>query len=175
MSDHERDQALELLRDSQLIERVLADYETCGRVGEPTNKLVAYLACVSRLLPQPLAIQVQSSSASGKTSLMDAALAVAEEEGVAQAAYALKLLQSDGRLRTGTTGKEQGPGRQLTTSYELQGPLMMSLTTTASKPDAELASRCLTLYVIAADFGHSGTAAGGLHPSNRLAASNVSS
>ena len=51
-----REAALELLRDARLTERILADYETCGLVGEETNKLVCYLACTSRRLPQPLAV-----------------------------------------------------------------------------------------------------------------------
>ena len=43
-------------------------------VGEKTNKLVAYLAATSRKLDSPLAVLVQSSSAAGKSSLMDAVL-----------------------------------------------------------------------------------------------------
>ena len=49
-------------------------------MGENTNKLLAYLAAVSRLLPDPLAVLVQSSSASGKSSLLDAVLAFVPEE-----------------------------------------------------------------------------------------------
>jgi len=65
LSDARREAALELLRDPQLIERILADYETCGPVGEETNKLLCYLACTSRQLAQPLAVLIQSSSAAG--------------------------------------------------------------------------------------------------------------
>jgi len=179
LTDPERDAALDLLRSPQLTDRILADYEACGLVGEETNKLVCYLACVSRLLPQPLAVLIQSASAAGKTALMDATLAfappehqirysamtgqslyymhrhnlkhkilaVAEEEGVAQASYALKLLQSDGRLRIAAAGKNQGNGRQETQSYEVEGPVMMFLSTTNEHPDPELANRCLTLHV----------------------------
>ena len=59
MTDAERREALELLEDPQLIPRVLADYEACGLVGEEVNKLVCYLACTSRLLPQPLSVLIQ--------------------------------------------------------------------------------------------------------------------
>src|SRR5208283_5186026 len=62
MADEERAAALELLRDPRLLDRVLCDFEKCGAVGEETNKKVSYLAAVSRLLPKPLAIVVQSSS-----------------------------------------------------------------------------------------------------------------
>ena len=56
------------------MDRILADFDRCGLVGEETNKLVCYLGCVSRLLDRPLAVMIQSSSAAGKTTLMDAAL-----------------------------------------------------------------------------------------------------
>lgn len=72
--------ALELLRAPNLVERILADLEACGIVGEKTNKLVAYLAASSRKLDAPLAVLVQSSSAAGKSSLMDAVLALMPAE-----------------------------------------------------------------------------------------------
>jgi DNA primase len=80
MSDPEREAALALLRDPQLLDRILADFERAGVVGEETNKLMGYLAAVSRKLPEPLAIIIQSASAAGKTSLMDAVLAFVPPE-----------------------------------------------------------------------------------------------
>lgn len=80
IDDTERTAALELLRDPHLLERILADFERCGVVGEQTNKLVGYLAAVSRKLEEPLAVIIQSSSAAGKSSLMDAVLALVPEE-----------------------------------------------------------------------------------------------
>jgi hypothetical protein len=53
-------------------------------VGEATNKLVGYLAAVSRLLERPLAVVIQSSSAAGKSSLMDAVLAFVPQEARTQ-------------------------------------------------------------------------------------------
>ena len=120
--------ALALLQASDLIARIVSDFERAGLVGEPNNALVGYLAAVSRKLKQPLAVLIQSTSAAGESTLMDAVLnfmpeaervqysamtgqslfylgekdlqhkilAIAEEEGVRQAAYALKLLQSQG-------------------------------------------------------------------------------
>ena len=63
-----------------LLDRILADFARCGVVGEETNKLVGYIAAVSRHLEAPLAVMVQSSSAAGKSSLMDAMLAFVPEE-----------------------------------------------------------------------------------------------
>ena len=74
MADAEVKEALALLRDPLLMNRVLADFGRCGVVGEEVNKQVAYLAAVSRKLDKPLAVMVQSSSAAGKSSLMEAVL-----------------------------------------------------------------------------------------------------
>ena len=53
MTDVERQDALELLRDPQLFERLLADFRRCGVVGEETNKLVGYLAATSLFVSSP--------------------------------------------------------------------------------------------------------------------------
>jgi len=75
MTEEEKTAALDLLRDPCLLDRVIADFARCGLSGEETNVLTAYLAATSRKLQSPLGIVVQSSSAAGKTSLMDAVLA----------------------------------------------------------------------------------------------------
>jgi DNA primase catalytic core len=80
LTDEETAAALELLKDPRLLERILEDFRRCGVVGEETNKLVGYLAAVSRKLEDPLAVVIQSSSAAGKSSLMDAVLALMPEE-----------------------------------------------------------------------------------------------
>ena len=80
MSEAEQAEALALLRSPELLARIVADFDACGLVGEATNKLVGYLAATSRKLGGPLAIVVQSSSAAGKSSLMDAVLAFMPEE-----------------------------------------------------------------------------------------------
>ena len=80
LSEEERAEALALLRDPRLLDRIVEDFARCGVVGEETNKLVSYLGVVSRHLDAPLAAIVQSSSAAGKSSLMDAVLAFVPEE-----------------------------------------------------------------------------------------------
>jgi DNA primase len=87
LSDEETAAALALLKDPRLLDRILEDFRRCGVVGEETNKLVGYLAAVSRKLDEPLAVVIQSSSAAGKSSLMEAVLAfMPEEERVKYAA-----------------------------------------------------------------------------------------
>ena len=76
----DREAALELLRDPKLLDRIVEDFARCGMVGEETNKLVGYLGVVSRHLDTPLAVIVQSSSAAGKSSLMEAVLAFLPDE-----------------------------------------------------------------------------------------------
>ncbi|HCD7569995.1 TPA: toprim domain-containing protein, partial [Pseudomonas aeruginosa] len=179
LSAEDEQSALELLRAPKLIERIEADLARCGVVGESSNLLAGYLAAVSRKLDQPLAVLIQSSSAAGKSSLMDAVLnlmpeeeciqysamtgqslfylgetdlqhrilAIAEEEGVRQAAYALKLLQSDGELTIASTGKDEATGNLVTKQYRVQGPVMLMLTTTAIDIDEELLNRCLVLTI----------------------------
>lgn len=80
MSEAEREAALALLKDRALLSRILTDLEACGVVGEDTNKLVGYLAATSRKLDKPLAVMIQSSSAAGKSSLMDAILQLFPDE-----------------------------------------------------------------------------------------------
>ncbi len=179
MSPAEQAEALDLLRSPDLMARILSDFDACGLVGEATNKLVAYLAATSRKLGGPLAIVVQSSTAAGKSSLMDAVLAfmpeeerikysamtgqslfymgqnnlkhkilaICEEEGASRAAYALKLLQSDGELTIASTGKDAATGNLVTQEYRVEGPVMIFLTTTAIEIDEELLNRCLVLSV----------------------------
>jgi hypothetical protein len=170
---------LALLRDPALVSRIAADVEAIGVIGEGVNALVGYLAMTSRLLDKPLAILIQSTSAAGKSTLMDALLslmpegqrvhysamtgqslfyigegdlrhkilAIAEEEGVRQAAYALKLLQSQGELTIASTGKDPATGKLVTSEYRVEGPVMLCLTTTAIDIDEELLNRCMVLTI----------------------------
>jgi DNA primase len=179
LSEAEEAAGLALLRDPCLAERIVSDIEAVGVVGEGVNALVGYVAMVSRLLDRPLAILIQSTSAAGKSTLMEALLslmpesqrlhysamtgqslfylgegdlrhkilAIAEEEGVRQAAYALKLLQSQGELTIASTGKDPQTGKLVTAEYRVEGPVMLCLTTTAIDIDEELLNRCLVLTI----------------------------
>ncbi len=80
LAPEERKEALALLHDPDLLNRILVDFTQAGMVGEEINKLTGYLACVSRKLNRPLAVMIQSSSAAGKSSLMDSILAFVPKE-----------------------------------------------------------------------------------------------
>jgi len=74
IAPEEREEADELLRAPDLIDRLDTAFESAGIVGEKTNRLAAYLTATSRLLDRPLAVIIQSTSAAGKTTLMEAVL-----------------------------------------------------------------------------------------------------
>jgi len=80
LTPEEREAALTWLREPNLIGRLREAFHQAGIIGEESNTLVAYLAGVSRKLERPLAIIIQSASAAGKTTLMDAVLSFFPEE-----------------------------------------------------------------------------------------------
>jgi hypothetical protein len=67
IAPEDRAAALALLKDPRLLDRILEDFARCGVVGEETNKKVAYLAAVSRLLDAPLAVILQCIRQSNPT------------------------------------------------------------------------------------------------------------
>jgi hypothetical protein len=83
----------------------------------------------------------------GETDLQHKVLAIVEEEGASNAAYALKLLQSEGELTIASTGKDPVTGELKTQDYQVKGPVMIMLTTTAIDIDEELLNRCIVLTV----------------------------
>ncbi|MDT8391567.1 MAG: hypothetical protein RRC34_13780 [Lentisphaeria bacterium] len=85
MTAERREAAMALGKRSDLIEAILADYETCGLVGERHNKLLCYLAAVSRKMDTPLSVLVLSSSGAGKSALQSTTLAFCPPEDVVQA------------------------------------------------------------------------------------------
>jgi DNA primase len=179
LSEQEQKAALALLQDKNLINIICQDFTKMGMVGEQSNTLVGYLGCVSRKLDKPLAIMIQSSSAAGKSALMESILdfmpenertqysamtgqslfylsenslkhkilAISEEEGASNASYALKLLQSEGKVTIASTGKDNDSGQLVTQEYTVKGPTMLFMTTTAIDIDEELLNRCLVLSV----------------------------
>jgi len=132
--------ALAWLRSPTLLDRILADFEACGLVGEQTNKLVAYLAAVSRKLASPLAVLVQSSSAAGKSSLMDAVLAfVPEEERVHYSALTGQALFYMGekslKHRILAISEEEGASRASYALKLLQSEGEITIASTAKDAD----------------------------------------
>ena len=82
MTAKEKKEAEDFGKDPNLIKQILADYEKCGLVGEKHNKLLCYLAAISRKVDEPLSVLILSSSGAGKTALQDATLAFCPPEDV---------------------------------------------------------------------------------------------
>lgn len=178
-SPEDEARAIAFLNNPDLLEELLEDLVTLGVAGEETNKLVAYLASVSRKLDDPLSLMIQSRSAAGKSTLQNAVLsltppeeqvhytrltsqalyyqgetslahkvlALEEAEGLGEAAYSLRALQSAKRITVATTVKDPLSGKMKTESYVVQGPVAVLLTTTSASLDEETASRFLTLTI----------------------------
>ena len=91
LSARDMRQAEALGRAPDLPDRILADYEACGLIGEEANKLLCYLAAVSRKMPEPLSVLILSSSGAGKSALQDATLRLCPPEDV------VKLTSMTGR------------------------------------------------------------------------------
>jgi DNA primase len=139
VEEKDRQEALELLRDPHLLDRILADFERCGVVGETTNKLVGYLAAVSRKLERPLAVMVQSSSAAGKSALMNAVLAfVPEEERVAYSAMTGQSLfymaETNLEHKLLAIAEEEGAERASYALKQLQSEGELSIASTGKDP-----------------------------------------
>jgi DNA invertase Pin-like site-specific DNA recombinase len=67
---------------SNIMEAIKNDYTALGLVGESHNKLMAYLAAVSRKMDNPLNILVLSSSGAGKSALIDKTVKLTPPEDV---------------------------------------------------------------------------------------------
>jgi DNA primase len=178
MTDQERREALEFLRSPDLVDRIAADFEAAGLVGERSGALVAYLAAVSRKLTKPLSVLIVARTGAGKSSLQDAlcsllppeevvrvtrltgqalfykdpdslkgkVLAIAEEEGAAQAVYSLRTLASDQWLSIAATRTDPQTGKLHTEHYEIHGPVSIVITTTSPEAfDEETRSRFIPL------------------------------
>jgi DNA primase catalytic core len=141
MSEEERREALAFLRAPDLMERVLHDFEICGLVGERENKLLSYLAVTSRKLDAPLAVIIQSSSAAGKSSLMDAALSlIPDEECVRYSAMTGQSLfylgDQDVRHKILAIAEEEGAARASYALKLLQSEGELTIASTGKDPQS---------------------------------------
>ena len=133
---------------SRLLDAPLAILVQASSAAGKSALMEALLA----LVPEEQQVQYsamtgQSLFYMGESDLKHKVLAIVEEEGALRAAYALKLLQSEGVLTIASTGKDPNTGRLITHQYRVEGPVMIFLTTTAIDLDEELLNRCLVLTV----------------------------
>ena len=141
LSEGDRAEALALLEDPRLLDRIVTDLERCGVVGEETNKLVGYLAAVSRKLAEPLAVLVQSSSAAGKSALMNAVLSlVPSDERVHYSAMTGQSLfymgETDLRHKILAIAEEEGAERASYALKLLQSEGELTIASTGKDPSS---------------------------------------
>jgi DNA primase catalytic core len=80
VSPGEREEALRLLGAPDLLDQIQRDLGTIGTVGEQDNRLLCYLAALSRKLSEPLSVLIVSRSAAGKSHLADAVVRLVPRE-----------------------------------------------------------------------------------------------
>lgn len=122
MSEKDRDEALAWLEDPRLFDHVTEDLARLGVVGERTNLLLCYLATISRKCERPVGVLVQSSSAGGKSTLVEAVCSLVPHEDLvslsALTSQALYYLGGNGlRHKVLSVAEEHG---SLRASYALK-------------------------------------------------------
>jgi hypothetical protein len=71
MSEEEKKLGIKFLESSNLFDQIDRDMSALGYISEKENKLIVYLAAVSRFLPSPLNVYIQADSAGGKSALLN--------------------------------------------------------------------------------------------------------
>ncbi|MFH1146931.1 MAG: CHC2 zinc finger domain-containing protein [Pseudomonadota bacterium] len=173
MSVQDKEAALAFLTNPNMFEEIISDFETIGYTGEEMNKLLCYIAAISRKMEKPLSIMVQSRSAAGKSYLQDKVLslmpeedwvkytrltdqalfykegkslvhkilAVEELDGMNGAMYSIRSIQSSPKITIAYTIKDPATGLLRTMDHEVEGPVMIFITTTQPDIDGETANR----------------------------------
>jgi DNA primase len=84
MTTQEKEEALALRKSKDLIKQIVFDFNALGFVGEESNKLLGYLAGISRMQPDPIALLILSRPGAGKTSLQEIVCKFMAPESVIQ-------------------------------------------------------------------------------------------
>jgi len=179
MTEDERNQALALLKDPALLERIKQDLTGMGIVGEDDNKVFVYLIASSRKMKDPLGATVKASSSSGKNNLIGKVASLMPEEdvrdfsymsakallhvasdwakhkllmiteivGKEQAEYLIRVFQSEGKVRSAVTVRDQEGGPFRVEEKEVEGPAAYLDTTTNYYTHPENATRIFEIYL----------------------------
>ena len=70
LTEHGRKEGLAFLKDKKLFDRIADDMTALGYVNETANKLIVYIAALSRFMKKPLSVYIQSGSSGGKSALL---------------------------------------------------------------------------------------------------------
>ena len=80
MTEEEKELGMSLLKNPDMYREIIDDMTILGYVGEDENKLLVWLAGVSRLSPKPLSVFIQSPPSTGKSFLLEVLLQLLPEE-----------------------------------------------------------------------------------------------
>lgn len=139
MSAAEQREAEAFLASPDLLSLIQQDLTTLGVAGEDLNKLLCYLAAVSRKLDDPLSLLIQSRSAAGKSTLQNAVLSlVPDEDKVVYTRMTDQALfyQDELALKHKVLGLEEaeGLGGAAYSLRALQSSKKLSIATTSKDP-----------------------------------------
>lgn len=167
--------AMQLVKDPEYYNLTVRHAKECGLVGESDNFMIGYLILISRILAKPLHGMARSSSAAGKSTLLDyiarfcppedlirlttissqafyymeslshRVVLIEEDAGMEQARYALKMLQSEGVLRKSTVTRDPQTGKSAVQMTETPGPVASIVASTGTSDAEEEHNRYLFL------------------------------
>lgn len=141
LSEEAHSQALAVLREPGYLLILLSDLEATGMVGEEVNKLLCWLALTSRRLDSPLGLLIQSTSAAGKSSLLEGVLrTMPEEEVIRYSAVSGQSLFYMGNLdlrhKVLYIAEEEGARRASYSLKLLQSDGVLSMASTTKDPES---------------------------------------
>lgn len=84
LTDKEKEAALKLAKDPNLLQKIKTDLTDIGIVGEVYNKMLLYLSMSSRKMRDPLSVLILSGSGAGKSTLQNKVLTLCPEEDLIQ-------------------------------------------------------------------------------------------
>jgi len=70
LTEQQRAEALAFLKNKHIFDQVTSDMTALGYVNEETNKLIVYIAAMSRFMKKPINVYIQSGSSGGKSALL---------------------------------------------------------------------------------------------------------
>jgi DNA primase catalytic core len=147
MTQEEKEEALEYLKDPNLSQRIQTDLKTVGIVGEEINALSLYLFSVTRKTKEPISAVLFGDSSTGKSYLLNTISSLCPEED--------RLIITSASSRAFEYGTEEQLKNKFIVIQEIQGMKDVEATIRVMQSEGKLAR-----YVTQKEFD------GGPHISN---------
>jgi len=177
MSEAEKIEAINYLKNPKLMQQTLKDIETSGVIGEQSNAMTGFIVNLSRKREKPLHVMYLGASGSGKTHLQESLSALIPEEdrieatGLSDQSLYYEGLKLKGKIlfiedldgaenviyiirELQSKGKiskrvawRDNKGNTKTIEIIAEGPVVISSCTTKEKLYEDNANRCILLYI----------------------------